>query len=400
MRIGHPLVAIASMVAAIAVASPALAAPHTPSGTAFYTPPSPIPGKHHGDLIWARPVSGGPKLANASSNELVLYRSTSTAGKPVAVSGTVAIPKGKAPKGGWPVITWAHGTTGIADACAPSRLGNPATSPLQDTWLKAGYAVVNTDYEGLGTPGTHPYLIGESEGRSVLDIVRAARQKYHQLSNKVVISGHSQGGHAALWAADLAPSWTPDLNVRGTVAFAPVSHLEDQLPLFTNLSTAGVTPLLAEIVRGVDVADPAAHVSALMTPRAAALYPRTLTQCMLKLHGADAFGGLPANQFFPRSANLAPVTRVLRANDEAYLHIPTPVLIEQGLSDTTVLPGITKTMQAGFASRGVRSTLHTYPGVTHLSVIAGAPAADATSYIEKLLPGRQASASIARGQAV
>ena len=136
-----------------------------PAGAAFYTPPSPIPGKRHGDLIWSR-------------GKLVLFRSNAVSGAPIAVSGTVALPKGKAPKGGWPVITWAHGTTGIADQCAPSRLNVPATSPLQDRWLKAGYAVVNTDYEGLGTPGVHPYLIGTSEGRGVLDIVRAAQQLY------------------------------------------------------------------------------------------------------------------------------------------------------------------------------------------------------------------------------
>src|SRR3954452_19856837 len=83
-----------------------------PSGNAFYTPPSKLPGKTHGDVIWARKLTGQPALAQASSNRLGLYRSTGIDGKPVAVSGTVSLPKGKAPKGGWPVVTWAHGTTG------------------------------------------------------------------------------------------------------------------------------------------------------------------------------------------------------------------------------------------------------------------------------------------------
>ena len=144
-------------------------------------------------------------------------------GKTVAVSGTVAVPKGKAPKAGWPVITWAHGTVGIADACAPSRVGTQANydSPLLNRWLKAGFAVVRTDYEGLGTPGEHPYLIGVSEGRSTLDMVRAARKLDSSLGKNVVIAGHSQGGHAALWAASLAKKFSPELKLRGTRRVRP-----------------------------------------------------------------------------------------------------------------------------------------------------------------------------------
>ena len=125
------------------------------------------------------------------------------------MSGSLALPKGKAPKGGWPIITYAHGTTGAADSCAPTRgydAGEPRSYayPLLQRWLKAGYAVVRTDYEGLGTPGVHQYLVGESEGRSVLDAVRAARALEPRLSKRFVIAGHSQGGHAALFAAALA----------------------------------------------------------------------------------------------------------------------------------------------------------------------------------------------------
>ena len=123
-------------------------------------------------------------LAKAASTKLVLYTSVTPKGKRVAVSGSVSVPKGKPPKHGWPVISFAHGTTGTADVCAPSRnrKGNPARAyisyidPELNAWLKAGYAVVRTDYQGLGTPGPHPYLIGKAEGRSVLDIVRAARR--------------------------------------------------------------------------------------------------------------------------------------------------------------------------------------------------------------------------------
>ena len=202
------------LLAALPAAADAAKVRKGPAGTAFYKPPSPLPGKGHGGLIWTRKLTGTAALKGGATNRLVLYRSTGVDGKAVAVSGTVSVPKGKAPKGGWPVITWGHGTTGIADACAPSRdsASNPAHTlinyayPLLQRWLKAGYAVVRTDYEGLGTPGEHPYLIGRSEGYSMLDMVRAARKLDKRLGRQVIIAGHSQGGQAALWAASLAPS--------------------------------------------------------------------------------------------------------------------------------------------------------------------------------------------------
>src|SRR4051794_22825310 len=155
-----------------------------PAGEAFYTPPTPLPGAAHGDLIWARKLTGAAVAPGGSSTNLVLYRSTGVDGKATAVSGIVQVPKGKAPKNGWPVITYAHGTTGIADQCAPSRAVaaapvhpyNAYILPLVARWLKSGYAVARTYFEGLGTPGVHPSLTGASEGRSTLVMVWAARR--------------------------------------------------------------------------------------------------------------------------------------------------------------------------------------------------------------------------------
>src|SRR4051812_23881884 len=192
----------AAPLALAALLLPASAAQAAPPPS-FYNPPSPLPGAKHGDVIRSRTLIGSIALKAAKANKLVLYRSVGLANKNVAVSGLVALPKGKAPKSGWPVITWAHGTTGMADQCAPTIAGqgDPA---LLNTWVKKGYAVVATDYDGLGTPGVHPYLNGNSEGHSILDVVRAARKLYPALGKRVVISGHSQGGQAALWAASLA----------------------------------------------------------------------------------------------------------------------------------------------------------------------------------------------------
>jgi len=367
-----------------------------PAGLAFYTPPKVLPGHGHGGLIWARPLTDSAALPGAR-NELLLYRSIGINGRATAVSGTLSVPKGRAPKGGWPVITYDHGTTGIADVCAPSRdtPNNPAhlydnyVYPLLDSWLKAGFAVVRTDYEGLGTPGVHPYLIGSSEARSTLDIVRAARQFDPALSENVVIAGHSQGGQAALFAASLAPTWTPELRIRGTVAFAPVSHLAEQTPIIASLNTpdAGISGLVALILRGVDVADPAADVGADLSPAAAALYPETLTECLVSLSASNSFGGLTPASLFAPTFNVAQSAQLIgRYDDPETLTIKTPVLIEQGLADTTVFPQFTAELDQEYQQHGVPVTYHTYPGVTHSGIVISA-GADATAWLKARFAG-------------
>ena len=125
-------VAAAALVLVAAAPAHAAAVQKGPAGDAFYTPPASLPSGPHGTPVWQRKLTGPAVLKGAKANTLLLYRSTSADGKGTVVSGTVAVPKGKAPKGGWPVVTWAHGTVGMADACAPSRAGTQLNydSPL------------------------------------------------------------------------------------------------------------------------------------------------------------------------------------------------------------------------------------------------------------------------------
>jgi pimeloyl-ACP methyl ester carboxylesterase len=381
------VLALAVLLVAGVQATPALAAkPRTgPAGLKFYTPPSPLPGKSHGDVIWARKLTGQDVLKNASANWLVLYRETGVDGKPTAVSGTVAIPKGKAPKGGWPVITWAHGTTGIADTCAPSITNVNAhyDFALLQGWLKAGYAVVRTDYEGLGTPGIHPFLIGTSEGRAVLDMATAARQLDSSLGKKVLISGHSQGGHAALWAASLAAKWTPKLKIVGTAAFAPANHLGEQAVALPGLtSPSSLSGLASLIIRAVDATSPDLGIASQLSDPATALYPQTLTKCLPDLEKTDSFGGLAPASLFKAGADTAPLIAKLNANDPEDLVFKTPLLIEQGEADTTVFPGLTDETVAEYKSHGMHPTYDTYDGVTHEQVVKTG-AKDASAWIAK-----------------
>jgi pimeloyl-ACP methyl ester carboxylesterase len=346
----------------------------------------------HGQLLSSSKLTGQPALTAAGKNRLVKYRSVGVDGKAITVSGIVSLPKGKAPKKGWPVITYDHGTTGIADQCAPSRdaINNPAhvynsyAYPLLNRWLKAGYVVVRTDYQGLGTAGIHEYLVGVAEGRSTLDIVRAARKLDKHISNRFAIAGHSQGGHAALWAARLAPSWTPDLKLGGTVAFAPASHISDQVGLIRSATSpgGGLSAEAALIIRGLDTADPGLNLPSLFTDKFAALYPETLTKCQPQLAQSDSIGGLAPSEFFKQDADLSGLTKALDKSDPENLKITSPLDVEQGKQDTTVLPGLTDDLVKQLRSRGGKVVYKKYNNTSHGAVVVSA-ADHATKYIKQ-----------------
>ncbi len=200
---------------------------------AFYTPPRPLPAASPGTLIRAVKVTGVTGVPAGATVWRVLFHSTTIYGADEAESGYVIAPSTLAPAGGYPIIAWAHGTSGFAAQCAPSLFTNagggsgPYIIPALGRYLKAGYVIAAADYQGLGVAdGVHPYLLGASEGMAVLDATRAARQLNGlHTSPIVIIYGHSQGGHAALFAAQMAPSYAPELHVIGVVAAAPATGL-------------------------------------------------------------------------------------------------------------------------------------------------------------------------------
>ncbi len=360
-----------------------------PAGNAFYTASAKqIKDGKPGSIIWSRQVkytaNGRVALPSASKTMVVLYRSLDPKGKPIAVSGIIDLPKGKTPKGGFKVISWAHGTTGAADVCAPSRNadGGPADSYIAyatasyDGWLKAGYAVLRTDYEGLGTPGPHPYLIGASEGRGVVDIALAAHQLYPTLSKDWVIGGHSQGGHAALFAASLAPKLAPKLNMKGVFAFAPASHLWEQGQAVSNLGDGfkGLTGLVVLILNSA-AREAGVDPSTLVTPQIAALLPKIEQVCSAQLGGADIFGNIAPKDVLKAGATTASIDAALKAMNPN-LKIKAPVLIAQGLGDTTVFPNFTEALVKELKASGDNVTYDTFPGLTHSGVVTD-PAAEA-----------------------
>jgi len=363
-----------------------------PAGLKFYNPPKKTP-KQHGRMIWVRKSTGVVPLASARWTRNVLYTSKTSLGKRTAVSGSISVPKGKAPKGGWPIISYGHGTTGIADKCAPSRntKNGPATGYInytdaeQNSWLKAGYAVARSDYQGLGTPGIHPFLIGKASGRSVLDIVRAARDLNTKFSKRFLIAGHSQGGHAALFAAGDAATWTPELKLRGTVAYAPASHMRlqaDSLPLLT--SPSSLTALASMIVKGASVVSNDIDANALLSDQALAFYPQTETECLARLAQTDNLGGIAPSTLIREGADTTPLFDLL---DEQNPDVTTaaPILLAQGEADTTTFKFLTDILNDELLALGDTVDYKLYPGVDHGGVIDAAKA-DAMSFFQERLP--------------
>lgn len=215
---------------------------------AFYSPPDSVPAEH-GRLIRVAPYDG----AAPPNGEVqrILYTTRDALGRPAVASALVIAPK-ESRAGARPVVAWNHGTTGVARGCAPSLRADAATRwaiPALEDALDRGWVVVATDYAGQGAPGVFPYLIGKGEARSTLDGVLAAQEvEGLALAPELVVWGHSQGGHAALWAAQEAAAYAPQLDVRGVAALAPVT---DPLALARELRSGDADALLSVLISWV-----------------------------------------------------------------------------------------------------------------------------------------------------
>ncbi|MCX5607397.1 MULTISPECIES: lipase family protein [unclassified Streptomyces] len=176
-----------------------------------------------GDLVSSAPSAFHPLPGQPTNTKAwkIHYRSTAADGAPNTVSGTVVVPQ-DGRTGPRPLITYAVGTVGMGDSCAPSNnlpYGTAMEANLIQQLTLRGWAVVVTDYEGLGTPGVHTYTVGPSAGHAMLDAARAATRLPEAglpADTPVGIMGYSQGGQASSWAAELQGSYAPELKVKGT----------------------------------------------------------------------------------------------------------------------------------------------------------------------------------------
>jgi len=367
----------------------------------FYEPPVPLPAAAPGTLIRSEPLSGSAALPGAARNLLVLYHSQDESGRDIAVSGTIAIPAGKPPAGGWPVTTWAHGTTGIGPACAPSK-DTPAgpehaflgpKQALMDDYVRHGFVVVATDYPGLGGPGLHPFLQGASEAHGILDIVRAARHLDADIGSDYVVIGHSQGGQADLFAATLAPEYANELNLLGNVAMAPASHIGSTVEAMA----AAAEPSYAlgyamYVLQSFASNHPAIDLTAILTPEALLHLPQTRTDCISKTVSEGYWATAVPRDQFVAGADLSAVLAVSAANDPARLAVSVPTLIVQGTADTTVLPAWTDGTVRGLCGNGSPVLYRAYEGADHETIVQRS-AEDVRRWIDARFAGSPAQSN-------
>jgi len=254
----------------------------------------------------------------------VEYTSRTVDGAPTTVTGWIAIPEVQGPM---PVLAWAHPTVGLGDECAPSRSGGRTPFHFIHE-LEAGWAVVATDYEGLGGPGLHPYLVSESEARSIFDIVRAARELDGRVGNDLLLWGFSQGGHAVMSAAGLAPVLAPEFNILGTVAVAPAVDLIGWPQRALGSPQQGfIVAMMVAFAATYDL-----EIADVLTPNAIGLLDEVETSCssptLFEVARLSSIGA-----FVVDPSQIEPWAGLLTDNSPERRSIDTPVLLVLGNED-------------------------------------------------------------------
>jgi pimeloyl-ACP methyl ester carboxylesterase len=333
---------------------------------AFYG--QPVPPGRPGDIIHAEQLPA----AHGLRAWRILYHSTTPSGADIAVSGLVVTPTSPPPTEGRTIVAWGHGTTGSGDSCAPSVQDDPVSTIEDGTaLLQHGYAIAATDYPGLGTPGPHPYLVGESEARAVLDSARAATHiSQLHASHRVIGWGHSQGGQAVLWAAQIAPQYAPDLHMVGTVAAAPAA---DVPALLRNLisNTHYGTGYLVLAAAGYAALHPALNVATLMTASGKSHLPSIEAPCNSTNDIFTQYNSLSIDQAFTDNPlTTKPWSDGLASDSVGAAPITTPILIVQGDKDTSVPRRLTDALIERMRAARDVVDYHTYPLANHDQVPA------------------------------
>ncbi len=350
-----------------------------PSGD-FYDVPNPLPPGAPGTIIHAEPLAKPP---SGTRGFRVLYHSRSISGTDIAVSGLLFAPSG-GPGSNRPIITYAHGTTGLGDQCAPSKSGGAHEVALIASFAAGlGDVLVATDYEGLGTPGVHPYLVGLSEGRGVLDAARAAIAQGYGVSatSPVIILGHSQGGGAALFAAELAPTYAPELEVKGAIAGAPATELATLAGHLTGGPLFGFSIMATA---GFEAAYP--DLKPPLTAVGEAAVAKAATTCEEPL---AEYASTPVSDIFTTDPAASAAFEVrLTENTPGSHATPVPIFIYHGDADTTVpVAASLRYFERACRTGGYTIERKTYPGANHISVILAA-LGDIESFMSDRIAGK------------
>ncbi len=354
------------MVAALAVSGCGSSASQSFTMPAFYAVPSPLPSNTPGALVRSEKVPSG---AIHGTVYRVMYVSEDVHGAPVLVTGLIMVPNTPAPATGYPVVSWGHGTNGMADQCAPS-LAPASAVPEQNALLAQGWEVTASDYQGEGTPGLLPYVVGVSAARNTIDIVRAARHlAAAKAGTNYVVWGHSEGGQTAMFSLAIGDTYAPELTLKGVVAGAPPSQFQF---IYDFLKTSPFKYYLLMVGAGWNSAygNAVAPLSEVATPKAISLLPILEQGCSGYI--AAQTQRYPTSQLIKVDPSTVPAWRQLEvANDPGQLTTasPAPLLIIQGGADEQIPVATTQLLEQHECAIGQEAQRWVYPGLSHAGVI-------------------------------
>lgn len=357
----------------------------------FYAWGEPIPTTP-GKMLRSEMLSPVLGLANAGSQFRVLYSSTDGIdGKtPVAVSGLVFLPNGVPPDGGWPVLAWAHETAGMADICAPSWTGySTRISAFLNAWLARGYAIVATDYQGLGTPGPHPYMAVRPGAYGVLDSIRAATRSFALNPAKLILAGFSQGAGAVFTAAALQGPYAPDLHILGTI-MTGVSYTTSATAPTMRAETAALAsytlmyPLYLGLV--AQQSNPALKAADLFSEQAMPLFDMTRRACTWQMVLEVLTSGLTRSESVKPGYDAA-LAAIMKLLEYPSLALPTPVFIGIGELDNDSPSRLQIDLAKNACAAGTTVEAHLYAGMTHDAAVARS-LPDALRFADDLLTGK------------
>jgi alpha-beta hydrolase superfamily lysophospholipase len=367
--------------------------PEAPEGDAFYEPPDPLPSGAPGDIIWTEQLVTPEGMVGWR----VLYHSQSVAGQDIAVSGLIYAPEdteeesSSAAADDRVVFAWAHGTVGLGDDCAPSKDPGGGSSELAARYVQRGLVVAMTDFEGLGTPGVHPYVVGLSEGRGMLDSVRAARNlTATRAGDQTILGGHSQGGGAALVAGEIAPTYAPELDVLGVVAGAPAAELR---LIASAVSNGPYFGYLAMAAAGFHAAYPNLPLDAVLTPVAIDELEQVDDLCAADIISRFA-GRVPSTVVAADPGTVEPWASLLEENSPGVRQPASPVFMFHGDADEVIPAAASQLVLDRYCRAGgvVPVERRVYPGQSHAGVLAAAQP-DIDAFIEARLAGDDPASS-------
>lgn len=367
-----------------------------PTRQAFYEPPAKIPSTP-GTLIRSEPAPFLLDPLGLSSSVVtatrVMYSSTDGKGRPIAVTGTVFVPKaGYVGASQRPLISYAAGTQGMGDSCAPSQqmenlveyeaLGiAPAVT--------RGYAVSITDYQGLGTPGTHTYMVREAQGRAVLDMARATKNLDGSgitATNPIGLMGYSQGGGAAAAAAELAGTYAPELNIKGSAIGAPPADLAK---VGKNIDGSLYFAFATFALLGVAQAE-AIDPAPLLNAKGMELAGQVENECVFDLFNhafADSGQYTTSGKKLSVLLDEEPFRSAVTRQRIGRLKPNAPVQINHAIADDTIPYGVGKQLGSDWCDKGSRVTFK--PGLVPTHVGGMVPhVANSFAFFEDRFAGR------------